>query len=273
MTEKEFREKERKAAMKKAAAKKRAKRRRRAMIAVTVTLSVIVLSILALIVAAVLRIEVVEIDGNTVYTAEQIIEAGDIEAGNSLVFLSKEKLALKLQKKLPFIESVSIEKELPSTLKITVTETTEELCFFDSKTYYSASKSGKILNEYSSAPEDLCVIATGEGFSFEKGENYICNDDKKSELLSALLAYSNNSSDNETIINIEDVYNCYIVIDSEKVAVLGSSSYLEGKLKFLPKMLSTLNGENYNYFDLSDWTPDNDEAYSQHKHDINNYLN
>lgn len=272
MTEKEFREKERKAAMKKAAAKKRAKRRRRAMIAVTVTLSVIVISIIALIVATVLRVEIVEIDGNTLYTAEQIIEAGDIEAGNSLVFLNKEKLALKLQKKLPFIDSITVEKELPSTLKITVSETTEELCFFDSKTYYSASKSGKVLNEYSSAPEGLCVIDTGEGFAFEKGENFTCSDSKKAELLSALLAYSSNSKENETLINISDVYNCYIVIDSQKVALLGSSSYLDGKLKFLPKMLTTLNGENYNFFDLSDWTPDNDEAYSQHKDDIDNYI-
>ncbi len=272
MTEKEFREKERSAAAKKAAAKKKAKKRRNVMIAVTVTLSVTVIVLIALIIAAFLRIEVVEIEGNSIYTAEQIVEVADIEAGNSLVFLKREAVSEKLRKKLPFIEEVTIEKKMPSTLKITVIETTEDICFYDSGVYYSASKSGKILNEYSTAPDGLCVVVTGDGFTFQKGEEYSCSENVKAELLATLLYYCEKSETNETIINISDMYKSYFVMEDKSVVFLGSSSYIDEKLKFLPKMIESSEDEKYNYFDLSNWTPDYDEAVLQSRDDINSYL-
>lgn len=272
MTEKEFREKERRAAAKRAAAKKKAKKRKQALIALSVTLSVIVLSIVALITAVLLRVDTVEIVGNSLYSAVEIVEAADVEAGKSIVFLNKEAITEKLQKKLPFIEEVRVEKHLPSTIKITVTETTEEMCFYNSGKYYTASKNGKILDEMLRRPEKLPVIITGEGFVFEKGCEYRCNESSKTDLLNTLLEYCNKTEEKETIINISDIYNCYIVTENKLVSVLGSSSYIDGKLKFLTKMTESLKNENYNYFNLSDWTPDNDEAYSQFKESIDIYL-
>ncbi len=272
MTEKEFREKERRQAAKRAAAKKKAKKRKQALIALMVTLCVIIIFVIGLAIATFLRIDTVQISGNSLYSANDIVEATDIEAGNSIIFLSKGAIIEKLQRKLPFIEEVTVEKKLPSTVKITVTETTEEVCFFSSSSYYTASKSGKILSESLSRPKGLPVIVVGENFTFQKGAKYSCSESVETKLLETLLKYCEETDEKETIINISDIYNCYIVTEDKTVAKLGSASYIDGKLKFLTKMTESLKSENYNYFNLTDWTPDNDEAYSQHKENISIYL-
>ncbi len=271
MTEKEFRAKERAAAEKKAAQKKRKKRNRRALIAVTVTLILLVSALIVFVGVSFFKIESISVDGNTMYTAEQIIAAAEIETGDNLLLLNEKKLSEKLQRSLPYISEITLEKTLPSTLVFKVKETSEEICFYSSGIFYTANSDGKILNEVSEQPENLPVISAGEGCGFVTGEKYTCEDTQKSELLNRLFEFSKSYKYNVTHINVSDIYRCYIVIDNNLLVELGSSSYLEQKIEFLPKMLQHMSDGEHNVADLSSWTPDNDEAISYEK-DINSYL-
>ena len=66
------------------------------------------------------RVEVIEVVGNHHYTAEEIIRAVDIEEGDNLFFFDRFAAVGRAFSKLPYIESVTIERSLPNKVVITV---------------------------------------------------------------------------------------------------------------------------------------------------------
>jgi cell division protein FtsQ len=64
----------------------------------------------------------VEIEGNSYYTSEEIKKAVDINKKDNLLIINKEKVLNDLQKQLPFVDDIKINKKLPGAVKITVTE-------------------------------------------------------------------------------------------------------------------------------------------------------
>ena len=70
------------------------------------------------------RVEVIEVVGNSHYTAEEIIRAVDIEEGDNLFFFDRFAAVGRAFSKLPYIETVTVERSLPNKVVITVEETT-----------------------------------------------------------------------------------------------------------------------------------------------------
>lgn len=68
------------------------------------------------------RIDQVEVEGNSRYSAEEIIEASGIEYGKNMFLFNKFDSIDTILTDLTYVESVSIRRSLPSTLRITVTE-------------------------------------------------------------------------------------------------------------------------------------------------------
>ena len=64
----------------------------------------------------------VQISGNTLYTAYQIMEASGVEKGDSLLGLSKSSIASRIMQKLPYVGSVRVGISLPGTVNIEVEE-------------------------------------------------------------------------------------------------------------------------------------------------------
>ena len=265
MTEKEFREKERHSGIKKAAAKSKKRKKKRALITLSVTLLMLLSLLVVIIGVSVFKVENITVLGNSIYTAEQVIEASEIQIGDSIFLISEKTESEKLQKILPFIDKVTLKKTFPSTLTIEVLETEEAMCFYSDGVYYTASETGKILSQSLTQPDELAVIVTGDGCTFTMGEKYACNNEQKSALLERLLTFAKQDETQITLINVSDIYRSYFVIDNRIAVELGSASYLEQKLEFLPKMLQSMSGTEHNVADLGGWTPDNDEAISYQK--------
>ena len=70
------------------------------------------------------RVEDIQVVGNQHYTAEEIIRAVDIEEGDNLFFFDRFAAVGRAFSKLPYIETVSVERSLPNKVVITVEETT-----------------------------------------------------------------------------------------------------------------------------------------------------
>ena len=70
------------------------------------------------------RVEEIQVVGNSHYTAEEIIRAVDIEQGDNLFFFDRFAAVGRAFSKLPYIETVSVERQLPNRVIITVEETT-----------------------------------------------------------------------------------------------------------------------------------------------------
>ena len=80
--------------------------------------------ILALTVGATVffRVEQVTVSGNQRYTQEEIIAASGIQLGDNLYSLNKVRIDQNIRTTLPYIGDLTINRALPSTIQITVTE-------------------------------------------------------------------------------------------------------------------------------------------------------
>ena len=68
------------------------------------------------------RVETVEVTGNQRYTQEEIIAASGIQMGDNLYALNKVNIGRKIRTRLPYVGELSINRSLPSTIRIDVTE-------------------------------------------------------------------------------------------------------------------------------------------------------
>ena len=68
------------------------------------------------------RVETVAVSGNQRYTREEIVAASGIQLGDNLYSLNKIRIDQNIRRTLPYIGDLSINRALPSTIVITVTE-------------------------------------------------------------------------------------------------------------------------------------------------------
>ena len=64
-------------------------------------------------VAIFFKVNTIEVQGNTVYSAEQIVEASQIRQGDNLLTVNKALAVGNIKAALPYVEDVSIARSLP----------------------------------------------------------------------------------------------------------------------------------------------------------------
>lgn len=83
---------------------------------------------LALVAAIVLGVAIffqvndVQVQGNRIYSAEQVIEASGLESGDNLLMVNRASVVGNVQAQLPYVQKVSVGRVLPDTVVIRVQE-------------------------------------------------------------------------------------------------------------------------------------------------------
>lgn len=99
------------------------KKRPRALLAVCIIAGAICVFALALVFHNfVFVIKNVNVEGTDKSDPESVVAAGGIETGKPIYSIDKSVIAKRIMQKNPYVESVSIKRDLPSDLNITVTE-------------------------------------------------------------------------------------------------------------------------------------------------------
>lgn len=110
------------------------------------------LSVLAICVAIVaaltlfFKVDTIEVSGNERYTEQEVISGSGVGQGDNLLLLNKYAVVSRLQSELPYIESIRINKKLPSTLRIELTESSSVFAVRQEGTVWLVSPSGKIVD-------------------------------------------------------------------------------------------------------------------------------
>ena len=99
--------------------KKRKKRAKVVFFGLLFVLMIITLAILSMTVF--FNAETILVEGNTRYTAEQLLEKGGLTVGQNLFRLDKFEV-IDQMKTLPYVKEVTIKRKLPNTLTVSVTE-------------------------------------------------------------------------------------------------------------------------------------------------------
>lgn len=122
------------------------------------------LLIMAAIVAAVIfgvaiffKVNTVEVQGNAIYSAEEVRSASGIQKGDNLFTLNKEAAAGSIKASLPYVETVSIIRFLPDKIVIEVKESDATFAVTtDTNTTWLINSVGKALEQISdSAPDNV----------------------------------------------------------------------------------------------------------------------
>ena len=110
--------------MSRRSSRSRTRRRNRGRFGPLFKLLCVVGVILALTVGATVffRVEQVTVSGNQRYTQEEIIAASGIQLGDNLYSLNKVRIDQNIRTTLPYIGDLTINRALPSTIQLTVTE-------------------------------------------------------------------------------------------------------------------------------------------------------
>ncbi|MGN1117128.1 MAG: cell division protein FtsQ/DivIB, partial [Acutalibacteraceae bacterium] len=126
------------------------------------------------------HIEEIKVEGDTRYSIEQIIEASEIEEGDNLWLTSAKEVSARVSTALPYVGSVRLKRSIPSTLTLTVEETSSKYAVKSGKKYVLVDESDKVLEaKASKAGKNIIIeglklskISEGEKLSAESPENY-----------------------------------------------------------------------------------------------------
>lgn len=125
------------------------------------------LLIMAAIVAAVIfgvaiffKVNTVEVQGNAIYSAEEIRSASGIQKGDNLFTLNKEAAAGSIKASLPYVETVSIIRFLPDKIVIEVKESDATFAVTtDTNTTWLINSVGKALEQILDSAPDSALTA------------------------------------------------------------------------------------------------------------------
>lgn len=107
------------------------------------------------------RVEDIRVVGNSHYTAEEIIRAVDIEEGDNLFFFDRFAAVGRAFSKLPYIETVSVERQLPNKVVITVEETTALAYLELGDEQWTLDHNGKVLGKAAEGEAETLLPIVG----------------------------------------------------------------------------------------------------------------
>ena len=203
------------------------------------------------------QVREITVTGTHIYTEEQVVAASGISAGDNLMSVKKAQAASLIMTSLPFIESVHIERVLPDTVQITVTESDVTFAIrAQNEVYYLMNAQGKILEEITTANapdypnvEGLEIAAPAAGAVIEVDETQRESLDAALQLMQYLNKYG--ISGKITTIDVSKPYDLRLSCGSQFEVLLGGSDNLDYKTEYLVAVLTKLGEDNSGIIDLT----------------------
>ena len=170
--------------------KQRKKNRFRTRFYVLVTCLVLLAAWLILSTTSIFTIDAIEVQGNSHYTAEEIINIGHATSGRNIIYKANIKETKEFLEQNPYIKRADIRRRLPSTLVIKVTEREERLAFKYDDDYLVMDEEGILLRKTRNKPKTTIIqgvvvskIKLGEKIGAEDGKRM----DRALELISTMI--------------------------------------------------------------------------------------
>lgn len=116
---------------------------------------------IALVLAVFFKIGTIQVKGDKAYSNAQIIKGSGIEIGSNLFLVDEEKVNEKITTALPYINSVTVEMDLPDTIIIDVTATREVAALPYKKGFILVDENGKVLDRDADMIRDGVAIVGG----------------------------------------------------------------------------------------------------------------
>ncbi len=215
--------------------KKRLKRRRAIRKAILSLFMLFIVAIVGFVLAVTVffKIDTIKAKGSGVYPQKIIIENSGVQVGDSLLLVSEKNISENLFFNLPYVGSVTIEKDLPSTLVINITDTVASAAISNNRgSYILINDEGKVLNADSKiVTEGIPVVAGVEIESYKVGEIITFKTEETGDVLIQLLKASTKAGIiGMTEIDLTDVSAITMKYDNRIKILVGPAVKLETKI-------------------------------------------
>lgn len=201
----------------------------------------------------------INVKGSKVYDSNQILAVCGIEKGDNLLAVSGKKTLSRIKKKLPYVDSVELKITMPDTINITVKDADKYACFKVEDDYYIVSKSGWVMEKVTEKPENLFEIRGADVKCSVACQTEYKNDEDK-ELIEKLISLFTSDNIDIDYFDISDTLNYKFGAEDRFEVQLGSSNYLEEKVKHFAKMVDNIPEKDKGDINLTMWTPENPTA-------------
>ncbi len=193
-------------------------------------------------------IKQINVEGNSKLTSEEIISYSQIQLDINMFKMQKQESIEKIQSN-PYVESASIARELPSTIKISIKERVPQYiieiangnAYIDSKGYILEMSQEKlplpIILGYQTSIENI--------IDFQNTKKLSDEDCKRIEVINKVFESARNNGilTYITSINITNIDDVVLNLDAEqKIAYFGDCSNANLRILYLKKMLEEENG-------------------------------
>ena len=203
------------------------------------------------------RIENITVIGNEHYTAQEIINAIDIEEGDNLFFFDRFAAVSRVFAKLPYIEEVTVTRNLPNRVTIEVTESKAIAYIKLGSELWTLDHNCKILGNASEGEEETLIPVTG----FDPGTFYIGEtlttangETRPVEFLAAILQQIQDRGMTADVkeIDFSNVNKVLLKYTDKYQVILGDPYETEYKFSMVVAAVSQLKEGDIGIIDVSD---------------------
>ena len=202
------------------------------------------------------RVGEIRIEGNAIYTDEQILEHVTFREGDNLFSFDADKEEATLRKSLPYIGSVRISRRMPSVIQITVEERTEDLALHVGEEVYLLSGDLQVLGRYpgNEVVRNIASLYTGTVGRCIVGETLTFQEHRTEDNIKELYAclLDNKLQKKVKSIDFTSRFDITINYDDRFTVYFGSADNLDIKVRFLVAILERLGSGQKGYINLSD---------------------
>lgn len=198
----------------------------------------------------------IQAEGSEHYSQKEVADASGVQTGDQLIFLSQSDIVMSIKAALPYVDAVSVSRQLPGTLIITIIDSTPLGYVSSSGGYWLLDKSARLLENVSSTELGtlLEVIGitprepeVGQVIDAEEGagqSSYLA------EILSGL--YGLGIYGDVTVIDITTAVNPELQYLDRFTVKLGAQTDVAYKLQMLQSVVAELDDHESGTIDLSD---------------------
>lgn len=220
----------------------------------------IMLAIVAAVVLGVaifFQVNTVEIQGNQIYSVEQVAEASGVEPGDNLVMVNRAAVTGSIEAKLPYVQSVSVGLILPDTVVIKVQESdVAGLVKADVGTSWYINAKGRILG--SSVDGFRGQVIELNGFTVtapQAGQPAVASENMEENMHAALTVLQTMEGsglmDQVTSVDTSKSYDILLYCADQYEIRFGGSDELDYKVWYLQGVLAQLEPYQRGIIDLT----------------------
>ncbi len=192
------------------------------------------------------QVEEVEVAGNGKYTSIYIEGLADIPDETHMLMLDEEKVKENIESTEPYLEVLNVRKKMPKTVVIEVKERQPKALISYANNYLLTDIDANVLEIMEERPETHMPVINGFAINAVALGKQISTDDAfKITVMSEILTALENRQLTDSIdqIDLSDVNNIRLTSVDGLAIKFGQSDKVVDKIKWIDKMLPTLNKE------------------------------